>query len=369
MSSLDLKMAGLRSKMAPEKEGTTGPRPEEFKEKLNGSSAIPPANSGIHTSTTPSSAQAPEQRSEQTQSNTTSMPEVKSAPTDVRPLDISDSAKPAEPELASVDEPKVTSAFLPQDNVQLTPSLDLPPRESPAENGRDGKLIGSSDSIKSPLAAPESPINAKAAGTGLRLNTQGASDDKWSASTATKRDSTGSDNKTPLTSVRPPLVDMRASSASPKTPGFGFGAAGLGTNFAPGRFNAGRVGFAGGFGFRPGPSPMSTPIGEGPGSIGKSPNDEQNNDRDDLSSVVEGSEPQDVDSFVDEPQVEAALNPPLFPRLMPHLCRPQSLRQLSPSLPPILSKLSPRCSNPMTRLLLRCQILEARCRSPWIHRP
>ncbi|CAE6443465.1 unnamed protein product [Rhizoctonia solani] len=264
MTSFEARMAALKQKAATgtNKDGSPGPKAEAETPKAS-SPVIPPSVSGI----------SPISPSVSTQSHTQAQPSPLPLPTSM--------TTPTEQNAPQTpDQDMVTSAFSP------------PPRESTAETGKVGKLVVKFDNQKA-------PIDSKTASTGLRLQTQPATPDRRrSESPVTRRDSNASEIE------RPSLADMRSTSAplprtpintaSPRTSGsFGFGT-GLGTTS---RFNGG---FAfggrglGGMRSGPGPSPMSTPVGE------KNEAKFENHSDDDLSSVVEGSEPNDLDSQVGE---------------------------------------------------------------------
>ncbi|KDN41386.1 hypothetical protein RSAG8_07501, partial [Rhizoctonia solani AG-8 WAC10335] len=270
MTALDMRMAALTKKTGLNKDSSPAPMPETPKAS---SSAVPPSDSGA----------SPISPSQSTQSYTQSHPSP----------------------------------------LPLPPSTSEPTEQTAPQTPDEAR-----SQLISKFDIPEAPISSKMATTGLRLHTQPvAPDGRRSASPMTKRGSIGSETG------RPSLADMRSSSAptpktpitsaSPKTPASFFGA-GLGTT---NRLNGGRFGFgAGGFaGLRPnhGPSPMSTPVTENnEAKLGNQ------NDRDDLSSVVESSEvqdldsqdldsqvgesePQDLDSLVDESGVDALPNLPI----------------------------------------------------------
>lgn len=220
-----------------------------------------------------------------------------------------------DPSMAQIDN-KVTSAM----EAQVANSSNINASLSTADTAKDGENsnLPASEPLNSPNypRAPSSTVSSKTAGSGLRLNTRSVSDGKESAHTeqfATKRNSVGSEDKTPLSGVRPSLVDMRASSSSSSRPGgFGFGGAGIGSNFpARGFGGASRIGL-GNFGatrmFGQQPSPVATPLGE-PEKLELNSRTQQRDD--DLSSIVEGSV-QDVDSLVGEnvdeelPQIDSA---------------------------------------------------------------
>ncbi|EUC54948.1 hypothetical protein RSOL_078680 [Rhizoctonia solani AG-3 Rhs1AP] len=265
MTAFEMRMAALNKKpTGPNKDSSPAPMPETPK---TSSSVIPPSDPFA----------SPISPSQSTQSYTQSRP----------------SPLPLPP---STSEPTEETASHMPDPAMVTSALPPLPRESTAEFGKVGKMAAKLDH-------PEAPISSKMATTGLRLHTQSVvPDGRRSASPVTKRGSIGSETE------RPSLADMRSSSApTPKTPitsaspkapaSFNIGA-GLGTTNRLGGFRFGGAGFPG---FRPnhGPSPISTPMTEK-----NEAKLEKQNDRDDLSSVVEANEHQDLDSQVGESEVQ-----------------------------------------------------------------
>ncbi|CAE6461920.1 unnamed protein product [Rhizoctonia solani] len=265
MTSFEAKMAALKQKAATgrNKDSPSGPNAEAETPKTP-SLVIPPSISYV----------SPISPSVSTQSHTQAQPLPLPLPT-------------------SMTSPTEQNTPQTPNQAMVTSAFSSPPRESTAETGKVGKPVAIFDN-------QEAPIGSKVASTGLRLQTQPppVPDRRRSESPVTKRDSNASETE------RPSLADMRSTSAplprtpingaSPRTPGsFGFGP-GLGTTS---RFNS-RFSFGGGGlgGIRsgPGPSPMSTPVGE------KNEARFENHRDDDLSSVVEGSEPNDLDSQVGE---------------------------------------------------------------------